>query len=60
MGDRPSTKPPCVFDTGESLLFTSINGIGDVGVEDSGNEDNNLRQDGLLNDDSNQLVSLST
>ena len=41
-------------------LFTSADDIKNIKIKDSENGDKNLRQDGLLNDDSFQLIYLST
>ena len=60
MGDKSTTKSPRVFGTGEPTPFPSIDDIRYNKVEYSENTGNKLTQDGMLNGDSNQLVSLST
>ena len=47
-----------VFDAGELALFTCSDDIKSIEMKDSGNRD--FAQDGLLNEDSNQLTNLST
>lgn len=60
MGDRSITKPLGVLNTCAPSLSASMDDVENIEMEDSENEDNNLPQDGMLNDDGNQLVSLST
>ena len=58
MGDRATTKPPCVFAISDPTLSTSIDDIKNTKIKDSGKEDNNLTKDGLFSDNSYQLINL--
>ena len=51
MGDRPITKPPSVLDTGEPT---------EVGIHSDSETEESETQDGILNDESDVIVNLSS